>query len=72
MKLQKLSGLISKKYKESSTCESCGDEFTCGATLKGCWCFSVKISEDSRKELKSKFKNCLCQNCLKKISQQKI
>ncbi len=68
MKIKKAPGFISEKYKEPSTCESCGNEFTCGATLKGCWCFNVEISEESRKELKSKFKNCLCQNCLEKLS----
>ncbi len=68
MKLNKASGLISEKYKEFSTCESCGNEFTCGATSKDCWCFNVKISEENRKELKSTFENCLCQNCLEKLS----
>lgn len=68
MKVKKTLGLISEKYKEPSTCESCGNDFTCGATIKGCWCMNVKLTDENREELKSKFKNCLCQNCLEKLS----
>lgn len=66
MKLKKALGFISEKYKEPSTCESCGENFICGATLKGCWCFEVKLTDEDREELKSKFKKCLCRNCLEK------
>jgi hypothetical protein len=57
-------GFISLKYKSPSTCESCSDEFICGATVKGCWCMKIKLNAPVRQELKSKFKDCLCQNCL--------
>ena len=65
-------GLISEKYKSPSVCESCGDEFTCGATLKGCWCMNVKLSETTQKTLKSKFKKCLCKKCLEKFNSAEV
>jgi hypothetical protein len=65
-KLKNALGFVSLKYKESSTCESCGGRFVCGATIKGCWCVEVKTSEQVRAELKSKFRDCLCQSCLEK------
>jgi hypothetical protein len=46
-------------------CEACGEEFACGATLKGCWCSEVTLSEATRAELRSQFSGCLCEKCLK-------
>lgn len=66
MKLRKTLGLFSEKYKDPSVCEACGEEFICGATLAGCWCMKVTLSDEIRKDLKSKFNDCLCQNCLEK------
>jgi hypothetical protein len=66
MKIKNALGFISEKYKEPSICESCGEEFICGATLKGCWCMNVKLTDEDRKELKAKYKSCLCQKCLEK------
>ena len=68
MKLKNALGFISEKHKSPSVCESCGDEFVCGATLKGCWCMSVKLSDEARKNLNQKYKNCLCEKCLKENS----
>src|SRR5215470_14621791 len=68
MKLKKALGFVSLKYKDPSVCESCGNEFTCGATIRGCWCTEVKLTDETRKELRSKFKDCLCRNCLEKHS----
>ena len=68
MKLKKALGFISEKYKEPSLCEGCGEEFVCGASLKGCWCMKVDLTDENREELKSKFKDCLCPNCLEKLA----
>lgn len=68
MKLKKALGFISEKYKEPSVCEQCGSEFTCGASLHGCWCMKVELTDETREELKSKFNDCLCPNCLEKLS----
>jgi len=50
-------------------CEACGEPFTCGASLSGCWCGEIKLSDDTRAELRMKFKDCLCQRCLEKARQ---
>jgi hypothetical protein len=50
------------------TCESCGEQFNCGASLKGCWCSEIKLTNDDRSSLKSQYKDCLCRNCLEKIA----
>ena len=34
-------------------CQSCGNEFTCGVSLKGCWCSEVEVLEaDERRILR--------------------
>jgi hypothetical protein len=50
------------------TCESCGQEFNCGVSLKGCWCSEIELTESDRANLKSQFKDCLCRNCLETLS----
>jgi len=62
--IRKALSLFSPEYKDSSVCESCGDEFTCGVSIRGCWCTEISVSEDVRRELKKQFKKCLCRNCL--------
>ncbi len=68
MKLKKALGVFSEKFKDPSICESCGEEFICGATLKGCWCMEIKLADEAREDLKAKFRNCLCRNCLEKLA----
>jgi hypothetical protein len=67
MKLKKALGFVSPKYNELSVCESCGSEFVCGATIRGCWCTEIKLAEEIRLDLRSKFKDCLCRDCLEKL-----
>lgn len=71
MKLKNALGIFSEKYKDPSVCESCGEEFVCGATLKGCWCMNMKVSDHARAEMKAKFNKCLCPNCLEKYAEAK-
>ena len=47
-------------------CESCGEPFVCGASLKGCWCTDVEVTESTRQTLRDKFANCVCRTCLEK------
>lgn len=54
----------------TETCEACGEKFVCGATMAGCWCSEVKLSETARAELKARYKGCLCKNCLEKLAVQ--
>jgi hypothetical protein len=44
--------------RETKICESCGDEFGCGANLDGCWCAEVTLSTQAATNLKTKFSNC--------------
>jgi hypothetical protein len=68
MIVKKAPGILSEKPKEASRCESCGNDFFCGAVIKGCWCMKIKLSDEARSEIKAKFKNCLCRDCLKKYT----
>ena len=72
MKAKNAPGFISEKNKTPSVCESCGEEFTCGATLKGCWCMNVELSDKTREHLNTNFKNCLCKNCLEKFNSVEV
>jgi hypothetical protein len=62
--LNVLSNLAAGKLERSLKCESCGREFTCGASLKGCWCAEVEVSDEDRASLRARFSDCLCRECL--------
>ena len=49
-------------------CERCGKDFVCGMSLKGCWCAEIQLDDKTRSNLRSKYKDCLCQECLKNLS----
>jgi hypothetical protein len=67
-RLKTLAAVISPRWREPSTCEACGSQFTCGATLAGCWCSEIKLSVEQRDELKDCFRSCLCGECLRAIA----
>jgi cysteine-rich CWC protein len=62
--LRKLMELIQPERRALRVCEACGNPFRCGASLKGCWCFQVKLRPGAREELRGKYKYCLCGKCL--------
>jgi len=66
--LKKLAGLFSERFR-ASTCAACGKEFTCGASLRGCWCSEVTLNDETRDALKSTYHDCLCRDCLIKVAQ---
>ena len=66
--LKNLASLVSPSLREASACESCGVEFVCGATLAGCWCSEVKLSDEARAELRARFRTCLCRACLERFA----
>jgi hypothetical protein len=66
--LRSLAGLIHPEGRGQSTCEACGAAFTCGATLAGCWCTEVKLSDETRAGLRTKYERCLCRECLEKCA----
>lgn len=52
---------------EKKVCESCKNEFDCGASVGKCWCFDVALSQEILAQLKNDFRNCLCNNCLHEL-----
>ena len=48
-------------------CESCGAEFSCGANVGECWCFSVEVKAETLAELRDNYKSCLCEDCLNNL-----
>ena len=65
----KLGQAIAQALTRERVCESCGSEFSCGASLRGCWCSEINLSESDRAQLQSRYRDCLCRNCLEQISQ---
>jgi hypothetical protein len=66
--LTKLGESISQALKRERVCESCGNEFSCGASLKGCWCSEVTVSDATRTDLQRLYKDCLCRKCLETMA----
>lgn len=52
-------------------CESCGEQFGCGAKLDGCWCNDMKLVDDAAEILKEKFDKCLCPKCLENYTAER-
>ncbi|WP_456716846.1 cysteine-rich CWC family protein [Bradyrhizobium sp. USDA 4353] len=48
-------------------CESCGTEFSCDPG-GACWCFDESVRLPLPKAGQSRFKDCLCINCLTKLA----
>ncbi|CAN5774400.1 MAG: cysteine-rich CWC family protein [Acidobacteria bacterium] len=53
---------------EKLCCESCGKEFSCGANVGKCWCFTVELKAEKLAKLGEDFESCLCKNCLGKLA----
>jgi hypothetical protein len=68
-KLTQLASIFLPVLREPSVCEACGAPFTCGAKLSGCWCSEIKLSDETRSDLKSRYSNCLCRECLERLSE---
>ncbi|MBS1792241.1 MAG: cysteine-rich CWC family protein [Acidobacteria bacterium] len=52
------------------TCEACGARFRCQAAEGKCWCFDIVLTPQTLTDLKSSYRNCLCETCLRKITQK--
>src|SRR5216684_2428875 len=67
MRLLKRIGLMLPVFRKTKVCEACGASFACEISLgTGCWCGELKLSEDTRQELRAKYRDCLCRACLEK------
>ena len=66
--VKKLLRIFSSQQGVTEMCPACGEKFVCGATLAGCWCSEVRLSEEMRANLKERYKGCLCRACLEKFA----
>lgn len=66
--LNRLSNALSHALTRERRCEACGNEFSCGASLKGCWCAEIELPDAARRELRGLYRDCLCRTCLEKAS----
>jgi hypothetical protein len=55
---------VTEKTAEKLICESCGAEFSCGAGIGHCWCFSVEVKTEALAEMRDNYTSCLCKDCL--------
>jgi hypothetical protein len=67
---RKLTVLMSSGLSRDLVCDSCGNQFTCGAGLSGCWCSEINLTDEARAELKTQYRDCLCRGCLERIPAQ--
>jgi hypothetical protein len=67
--LKNLASLVLPQYREPAMCEACGESFVCGATLSGCWCQEIKLSDEVRAELRTRYERCLCRTCLEGLAE---
>jgi len=70
--LRRALGIVSTRWRDPSLCEACGGEFTCGATLAGCWCTEIKLTDAVRADLRSRYKGCLCRSCLERAATEQL
>ena len=69
MKLLKQIGLKLPVLRKSQACEACGETFDCEISLgSGCWCGEIKLSGETREELRRKYQSCLYRACLEKAA----
>jgi hypothetical protein len=45
-------------------CAVCGEEFSCGAPVAGCWCEEVQVAAEVLVALRARYADCLCRRCL--------
>jgi hypothetical protein len=69
MSFQEATGRVLPQCVAPSACEACGRAFTCGATLAGCWCQEIKLSEEARAGLRARYERCLCRVCLENYAE---
>jgi hypothetical protein len=51
-------------------CEACGSEFSCGADEGPCWCEGVRLDAATLADLRKRYADCLCPQCLSAVAQE--
>ena len=49
---------------KQKTCDACGTNFPCFTPLGPCWCEDVKLSREMLADLRARYQDCLCPDCL--------
>jgi len=49
-------------------CSKCKAAFECCNERSGCWCEALQIAPETLHELRERYDNCLCPNCLTEYS----
>ena len=66
--LLKIGDKLAQVLTRDRVCEGCGKEFLCGASLRGCWCSEIELTDEARASLKAGYRDCLCRDCLEKAA----
>ncbi|HYX28502.1 MAG TPA: cysteine-rich CWC family protein [Pyrinomonadaceae bacterium] len=66
--LIKINEALAQALTKHKRCEACGNEFSCGASVFGCWCSEIELTDETRAELRSRYRDCLCRECLASYS----
>jgi hypothetical protein len=69
LNLGQLAQLIKGGGTTAGTCAACEKPFTCGAKLSGCWCAEIELNDETRAQLRSRYSDCLCRECLEKLAE---
>lgn len=62
--LRKMLAVISPRFRNPSACECCGNDFVCGASVRGCWCMEIALEARVREGLRDRYHRCICRDCL--------
>lgn len=55
----------------TKACEKCSKEFECHAgESTSCWCFEIDLEDKTLRQLREKYGDCLCPDCLNQFSAQ--
>ncbi len=49
---------------KQKVCEKCGAKFDCYSPWGPCWCEEVKLKPEALANLRARYDDCLCPNCL--------
>ncbi len=49
-------------------CPNCGIKFSCLHSCD-CWCVKIRISKELSEYLRSRFTDCICEDCLRYFEQ---
>jgi len=51
---------------KQKVCEACGKSFACGG--EGCWCSTLVVAPHVLSQLRDKYGDCLCKECLARFA----